>query len=79
VLKLTVGSGLKLAGFGVAGGLVLGIALARVIESALFGVVALEPILFVATTGLLTLVALLATLLPARHALTVDPAGALRD
>jgi ABC-type lipoprotein release transport system permease subunit len=50
-----------------------------VIESALFGVVALEPILFVATTGLLTLVALLATLLPARHALTVDPAGALRD
>jgi predicted permease len=79
VLKLTVGSGLKLAGFGVAGGLVLGIALARVIESALFGVVALEPMLFVATTGLLTLVALLATLLPARHALTVDPAGALRD
>jgi len=79
VLKLTVGSGLKLAGLGILIGLGLGIALARVIEGALFGVVALEPVLFVAITALLTTVALLATLLPARHAISVDPAGALRD
>jgi len=79
VLKLTVGSGLKLAGIGIAIGLGLGFAAARFIEGALFGVVALEPALFVAITALLTTVALLATLLPARHAISVDPAGALRD
>ena len=79
VLKLTVGSGLKLAGFGIAIGLGFGFAAARLIEGALFGVVALEPALFVAITVLLTTVALLATLLPARHAISVDPAGALRD
>ncbi|MSO50464.1 MAG: FtsX-like permease family protein [Acidobacteria bacterium] len=76
---LTIGQGLKLAGIGIAIGLGLGVALARVIESALFGVVALEPTLFAAITALLTMVALLATLLPARHAVAVDPAGALRD
>lgn len=79
VLRLTVGSGLKLAGFGIAIGLGFGFAAARLIEGALFGVVALEPALFVAITALLTTVALLATLLPARHAISVDPAGALRD
>lgn len=79
VLRLTIGQGLRLAGIGIAIGLGLGVALARVIESALFGVVALEPALFVAITALLTVVALLATLLPARHAVSVDPAGALRD
>lgn len=79
VLKLTVGSGLKLAGFGITIGLGLGLAAARFIEGALFGVVALEPVLFLAITALLTTVALLATLLPARHAISVDPAGALRD
>jgi predicted permease len=79
VLKLTVGSGLKLAGMGIAIGLGFGFAAARFIEGALFGVVALEPMLFVAITALLTTVALVATLLPARHAISVDPAGALRD
>jgi putative ABC transport system permease protein len=79
VLKLTIGSGLKLAAFGIVIGLGLGIGAARLIESALFGVVAVEPSLFAAITAVLTLVALLATLLPARHAISVDPAGALRD
>ncbi|HUR21266.1 MAG TPA: ADOP family duplicated permease [Vicinamibacterales bacterium] len=79
VLKLTVGSGLKLAGFGIVIGLGLGLGAAKFIEGALFGVVALEPMLFVAITALLTMVALVATLLPARHAISVDPAGALRD
>ena len=60
-------------------GFVIGVALARVIEGALFGAVALEPTLFAAVTALLAVVVLLATLLPARHALAVDPAAALRD
>ena len=79
VLALTIGSGLKLAGIGIVIGLGFGIAAARLIEGALFGVVALEPSLFIAITAVLTAVALIATLLPARHAISVDPAGALRD
>lgn len=79
VLKLTIGSGLKLAGLGIVIGLGFGIGAARLIEGALFGVVALEPQLFIVITGILTAVALIATLLPARHAISVDPAGALRD
>ena len=79
VLYLTIGSGLELAGLGIVIGLVIGVALARVIEGALFGVIALEPTLFAAITALLAVVALLATLLPARHALAIDPAVALRD
>lgn len=79
VLRLTVGSGLRLASLGIAIGLAFGVAASRLIEGALFGVVALEPVLFVAITAVLTTVALVATLLPARHAISVDPAGALRD
>ncbi len=79
VLNLTVGQGLKLAGMGILIGLVMAISLARVIESALFGVVAVEPVLFAAITAALTMVALVATLVPARHAVSVDPASALRD
>jgi len=79
VLELTVGQGLRLAGIGIVIGLGLSVALARVIESMLFGVVAIEPALFAAITTALTLVAILATLLPARHAVQVDPATALRD
>jgi ABC-type antimicrobial peptide transport system permease subunit len=79
VLNLTVGQGLKLAGMGILIGLVMAIGLARVIESALFGVVAVEPALFAAITAALTMVALVATLVPARHAVSVDPASALRD
>ncbi|NQW05347.1 MAG: ABC transporter permease [Acidobacteria bacterium] len=78
VLNLTVGQGLKLAGLGIVIGLAMAFGLARVIESALSGVVAVEPALFVAITAVLTMVALMATLLPARHAAAVDPASALR-
>jgi len=79
VLELTVGQGLKLAGLGIGIGLGLSVALARVIENMLFGVVAVEPALFASITIALTLVAILATLLPARHAVQVDPATTLRD
>ena len=47
-------------------------------ENALFGVVALEPWLFAAIVLVLAVAALAASLLPARHATSVDPAMALR-
>ena len=79
VLRLTVGQGAKLAAIGIVIGLGFGVALARLMESALFGVVAVEPALFAAIAGILALVAIIATLLPARHAMRIEPARALRE
>lgn len=79
VLHLTLGQGLKLSVIGIVIGTALGLALARLMENALFGVVALELPLFVAGPLVLGLVALMATVLPARAAMRVDPAQVLRD
>ena len=78
IVGLTVGHGARMAALGIVIGLALGIALARMMENLLFGIVALEPWLFVAISLTLTVAALAASLLPARHATTVDPAIALR-
>jgi ABC-type lipoprotein release transport system permease subunit len=48
-------------------------------ENALFGVVALEPSLFVAGPVILGVVSLVATVLPARAAMRVNPVQVLRD
>jgi ABC-type antimicrobial peptide transport system permease subunit len=79
VLRLALGQGTKLAAIGIVAGLVLGVLLARLMETVLFGVVAVEPSLFVAITVGLASVALLATLVPAHHASRVDPIQALRE
>ncbi|MEZ5316267.1 MAG: ADOP family duplicated permease [Vicinamibacterales bacterium] len=79
VLRLTLGQSAKLAAIGIAIGLALGVALARVMENVLFGVVALEPSLFVGITAGLTGIAFLASLVPARHAARTSPMQALRD
>lgn len=63
-------------------GLVIGIALAigatRLLTTLLYGVSPLDPKAFVAVAAILTMVALLASYLPARRAAAVDPAIALR-
>jgi putative ABC transport system permease protein len=79
VLKLVLRDGAKLAGIGVAIGLCAAFALTRVIASLLFGVGAVDPITFLSTSLLLTVVALLASYLPARRASRVDPLVALRN
>ncbi len=78
ILRLTVGHGARMASLGIAIGLGLGVALARLMQSALFGIVAVEPWLFASITAILALAALAASLLPARLATKVDPANALR-
>ncbi|MCA1817261.1 MAG: ABC transporter permease [Acidobacteria bacterium] len=78
VLRLVVGQGMKLAVVGVAVGLVGAYAATRAMSSLLFGVNATDPVTYGGVALLLTSVALLACLLPARRATKVDPMIALR-
>ncbi len=78
VLRLIMRSGLGLVGVGVALGLVGSLALARVLQSQLFGISAYDPATFVGIALLLTIVAAVACLLPAHRATQVDPMVALR-
>jgi putative ABC transport system permease protein len=79
ILRLTLAQSGKLSALGLALGLGLGLLLARLMENVLFGVVALEPSLFVAITVGLAGMAFLASLIPARHAMRVEPMAALRE
>jgi ABC-type antimicrobial peptide transport system permease subunit len=79
VLALTLGQGARLTAMGIAVGLVAAAGLARLIEGALFGIVALEWPLFASTTVALGLVALLAAVIPAARAMRLDPAVVLRE
>jgi putative ABC transport system permease protein len=79
VLSLILRRGLLLAGSGVLAGLVAAVAVARLLESFLFGVGALDVPSFVLTGAFLLGVAGLASALPARRAARVDPLEALRS
>ena len=78
VLGLVVGQGLKLAGAGVALGILVALGLTRQLSSLLFGVSAYDPLTYGGVTLILVIVALLACYIPARRATRVDPLVALR-
>jgi putative ABC transport system permease protein len=78
VLRLIVGQGLRLVFIGLALGVVGAYLTTRVLESFLFGISATDPLTFAATIVLFAGIGLLACLVPALRALSVDPLVALR-
>ena len=78
VLRLVVGQGTRLALIGVAAGLAGALALSRLMTSLLYGVRATDPVTYLAVAALLMIVAVIASYLPARRAMQVDPIIALR-
>ena len=78
VVQLVVRQAMVLALGGVGIGLLAAWALTRLMKSLLFNVGATDPLTFVAIAALMSLIALLACLIPARRATKVDPLVALR-
>jgi putative ABC transport system permease protein len=78
ILRLILWEGVRLAALGGALGLVAAFAASRLLKSLLFSIGPHDPVSFVAVTVLLVLVALAATLIPARLAMRTDPVTALR-
>jgi putative ABC transport system permease protein len=78
VARMVVGQGLRLAGIGVAIGVVGALAVTRMMSSMLFGVKAADPVAFAGAAVVLLAVAAVASWAPARRASRVDPVVALR-
>jgi putative ABC transport system permease protein len=79
VLRLMIGMGAKLVLAGIAIGVPVSIAAARLLRSQLFGVSTIDPAAYVAVALILAAVALVACYIPARRAAAVDPNVALRQ
>jgi putative ABC transport system permease protein len=79
VFRLVMRQSLTLAGIGTLLGVAGSWALTRLIAAQLYRTQATDPATFAAVAALMAAVALAATCVPARRALQVDPAGALRS
>jgi putative ABC transport system permease protein len=78
VVRLVVGENAGLVGAGIVAGIGIALITSKILSSLLFGVGRMDVLTFFGTALLLALVALAATLIPARRALRVDPVVALR-
>jgi len=78
VLRLILGQGARLAGAGIAVGVLGAFALSRLMAGLLFGTSTADPLTYGVLALLLASVAVASCLLPAQRAVRVDPAIALR-
>jgi predicted permease len=78
VLKMIMREGSIMLVSGIAIGLLLAIATARILSGILYGVGALDPVAFTVAPLVLAIAALIATWLPARRATQINPIQALR-
>ncbi|HEV3276342.1 MAG TPA: FtsX-like permease family protein, partial [Terriglobia bacterium] len=79
VLHAALGRAFKLLTFGSAGGLLLGILASRVLASIVYEATPRDPLVLAAVVLAMSLLGLLATWIPARRALSIDPSILLRD
>lgn len=78
-IALVIREGVLLAMAGLIVGTIAALSLTRVISGLLYGVSSTDPLTFAIVSGLLLLIALGASYLPARQAAHVDPMIALRE
>jgi putative ABC transport system permease protein len=78
IMGMVLREGLVLTVVGLVAGLLLGLAVAKVSASLLYGVRPVDPVSIIATVALLGAASLLASYLPARRAARIDPMVALR-
>jgi putative ABC transport system permease protein len=78
IVRLVLRQGARQLAIGLGIGLVLAVGFAQVLSRVLFGVSTLDPPTFVTVAAVLALVVVLASWLPARRALRVEPIQALR-
>jgi ABC-type antimicrobial peptide transport system permease subunit len=78
IVTLIVREGLLLIAAGAAVGLIVAAISTRLVTNQLFGVTPTDPLTYIAVTGALIVIALLACYIPARRASRVDPLVALR-
>ena len=79
ILNMIVLRGVRLVAIGAAVGLAGALVAVRFVRVLLFGVEPTDPITWIAVSAVLMLVALVACALPARRAMRIDPAAALRS
>jgi putative ABC transport system permease protein len=78
ILRLIAGRGSRTVGVGLILGLTGSVAVAQAMRGLLVGVGAIDPVSYAAAAGILALVAVVATVIPARRARLIDPIEALR-
>jgi putative ABC transport system permease protein len=78
ILGLILGRASKLTCAGVTIGIAAALLISRFMTTLLFGLSAADPLTFAAAAILLTSIALLASYVPARRAMRIDPMIALR-
>ena len=79
VLRLIVGQGVRLAAVGIVLGMIGAALVTPAVRTILYNVTPTDPLSFGGVALFLSLVALMASYVPARRALAVDPIVALRN
>lgn len=78
VMRVVLGTGVRLALIGVAIGIPAALVLTRLMDTLLYDVSASDPLTFLLVAAVLVMVAVLACYIPARRGMKVDPMVALR-
>jgi predicted permease len=79
VLRLVIGKGLRLTVAGLSIGLVIAFGIARLMSTLIYGISPADPLTFIGGAVVLLLVGFLASYLPARRAMNLNPVDVLRS